>query len=128
MNIRTPHPVQSYLRRISHPSSAYAYFKIDAENCVLESGGNLEYFDVQDFNATTPLDEQLPPLSGLLPASDAPVVIANTKIDSVHFFDLHIYMDIDGQWVLLLDTTETSTKLQHEQQIRLSNDYINEKQ
>lgn len=126
MKSEAPLPVLRYLRSISHQTSTLAYLKLDSKNHVLESGGNLEYFDTTELDKSVPIDEQLPALSGLIPVSDGPVIIANTHIDNLHFFDVHIYLDMGNQWVLLIDTTAIATKLQTEQQIRLSKDILAE--
>lgn len=127
MRTEAPLPVLRYLRSISHQTGTLAYLKLDAKNCVLEGGGNLAYFDTEKLDKLVPIDEQLPVLLGLIPVIDVPVVIANTHIDNSHFFDLHVYFDMGNQWVLLLDTTAFSIKLQNEQQIRLSDDIFSEK-
>ncbi len=127
MTFEAPLPILQYLRSISHQGTCYAYLKLDANNFLIESGSNLVYFDVTCFDSEKTIDQQVPALSGLLPVKGQPVVIANTQIDSSHFNDLHIYSHQSNQWVLLLDSTESATQLQIEQQIRLSNDIVNEK-
>ncbi len=127
MTFTAPLAISQYLNSISHQGSNLAFLKLDANSHVIECGSNLTYFDVTYFDEDTSIEQQVPALSGLLPVIGAPVIIANTQIDSEHFIDLHIYAYQGNQWVLLLDSTETGTQLQIEQQIRLSKDIVNEK-
>ena len=76
---------------------------------------------------TIPVVTQFNVLEGLLPSGDLSVVIENTQLIVGYFFDLHLFTDLDGQWVVLLDNTEPGQSLQAEQQARLDRDMLLEK-
>lgn len=119
MTTEAPYSVLRYLRSILHQDGAFVYLKLDAQHYLLESGGSLAYLSGESFNASAPIDQQFPSLSGLLPAIDIPVVILSVEIVRSQYVDLHIYYDMGNQWALLLDTTEFSTRLQKKRQDRL---------
>ncbi len=120
MLTETPIAILRYLKTISHPGQCYAYLQLDQENCLIKAGGELAQFGIADINPTLTIEEQIPQLSGLLPANDKPLVIANTHVDPVQYIDMHIYRTFDSQWVIFVDSTETATKLQKQQQQRLN--------
>lgn len=127
MNDKLPPAVQHYLKTITHPHSPVAYLKLDATNRIVELSSNLDRFAISELSLSTPANEQLPLLEGLLPIGAQPLILTNAQIGDNQFFDLHIYQADDHQWVLLLDNTEAGTQLQFEQQRRLGIDIIKER-
>lgn len=73
------------------------------------------------------VSDQLPAIAQLLPLCEKVVVLVNTQIVEDSIIDLHLFADSVGQWVLVFDNTEAGLKLQSEQQERLCNDIIEEK-
>lgn len=122
-----PVSVLQYLRSIMHKGNPFGYLQLDMQNRVVSMGGDLSLFGPIKIDTAVDVDEQLPSLSGLLPVLTKPVVIANIHTDDSQFTDFHIYFDDGNQWVVFIDTTDTATTMQNNQQSRLTQDIIKEK-
>lgn len=121
-----PEEISQYLSARTYIKNNLAYLVLDGTNRILSMGGAVEHFGLDKLDRR-PITEQLPTLSGLLPAQVKPLFIANTQVDANSFIDLHIFEKAGKQWVLFLDTTEAGRKLQLEQQVRLNSDYEKDK-
>ncbi len=123
-----PNGIKLYLARLEGHQRADGYVCIDDSNTVIASEGWVGNTNLDRINRDSDLLLSLPILEGLLPASKkSPTVISNVHIDKEHYFDVHIFYSGYVMCVLFIDKTRTAKLLQKEQQIRLSDDIVNEK-
>lgn len=100
--------------------------QVSAKGIVIDSGGELELFGIAELKADISIDEQLWQLSGLLPLEKDSVVLENTQVADSAIVDLHMFIQGGDHWVVFLDNSETASKLQAEQQARLTEDFEQE--
>jgi len=66
-------------------------------------------------------------LEGLLTGNAAATtVIKHAHVDQDYYFDIHLFPDNEGIWVVFIDKTRSAKLLQKEQQIRLNDEYKND--
>jgi len=99
---------------------------LDELNAVTTRGGGLEHFGLGSIIQGELILEKYAFLEGLLPGDNEPVVIHNTQFENNQFVDLHLFTDIDGQWILFVDNTESAKEDQAVQQERLDIDLLKE--
>ncbi len=119
--VATPITIARYLRKLGADTRALAYLELDQSLHVIASGGNLEILGTTTINSNKSITSQVDILVGLIPTGTAPVIIANAQMVKDRFFDLHLFKELERQWVLLLDSTESARNLQADQQVRLNN-------
>lgn len=119
--------VAGYLRTIA-PSQGkpIAYYKLDRSGYVVDHGGDTDLGGIANLDEASPIDEQVPVLSGLLPVDAIPLIVPNVQLVQGKFIDIHIYGDENWQWIVLIDNTEAATVLQEQQQNRLADEIIKE--
>ncbi len=122
-----PLSVARYVKTLPVCSRAMAYLCLDNDNVVINRGGALEKCGMPSIEKGVLISEQLPAIAQLLPIGEKAVVLVNTQISTDTIIDLHLFADTIGQWVLIIDNTEAGLILQSEQQERLCNDIIKEK-
>jgi len=127
MKNEQPLSIARYVKSLPSSSAAKAYLCLDTHGLVTDSGGELETCGIPQLKNGLAISEQLPVIAQLLPLTEKTVVIANTQITEGTIIDLHLFADSAGQWVLIIDNTEAGIKLQSEQQERLVNDILEEK-
>ena len=124
----TPDTIKNYLKTLDGQHSADGYLCLNDNLEILESGGWFGTTNLANLDRAKSPVQSIPILEGLLPASSsAPTVIKHAHVDQDYYFDIHLFHDHNGAWVLFIDKTRSAKLLQQEQQIRLSDDYKNDK-
>lgn len=124
----TPLSVTNYLTELAHVCKVSGYLCLDKNENIVVGCGRVGDYDLSQLGKEHPVVQAIPVLEGLLPPSlDAATVICNVHINSDHYFDIHLFNDLAGYWVLFIDTTQSAQQLQEEQQERLDADFINAK-
>ena len=121
-----PATIEAYLQDVSGTIAKTTVLKIDKNNHITDHGGDLARCGMFTIAEGQLIEQQIPLLAGLLPHTDEPLIIRNTQTDTGLFVDIHVLTDQSYQWVLFIDNTQLGNRLQAEQQVRLSNDIINE--
>jgi len=127
MPFHLPLPIARYLRTVDLGGRVYAFVGLNKSNAVKYLGGELAHFGLESVQKNELILEKYGFLEGLLPGEYAPVVIHNAQFDKNQFVDVHLFTDIEGQWVLFVDNTEDAISDQLEQQKRLDVDLLNER-
>ena len=122
----TPLPIARYLNTVDLESRPFAFVGLDELNAVTTRGGGLEHFGLESIVQGELILEKYAFLEGLLPGDNEPVVIHNTQFENNQFVDLHLFTDLDGQWILFVDNTESAKEDQAAQQERLDIDLLKE--
>jgi len=125
---KTPESIQKYLATLEGNQRADGYLCLNKSDEVIENGGWVGTTDLSSIDTSKPLVESIPILEGLLPGnSKTKTVINHAHVDKDYYFDIHLFHDYVGAWVLFIDKTRSAKLLQQEQQIRLTDDFINAK-
>jgi len=122
----TPLPIARYLNTVDLENRPFAFVGLDELNAVTTRGGGLEHFGLESIIQGELILEKYAFLEGLLPGDNEPVVIHNTQFENNQFVDLHLFTDLDGQWILFVDNTESAKEDQAVQQERLDIDLLKE--
>lgn len=126
--MKTPVAVAEYLSAIPDSNDrSLSYLKLDSNHRVVDNGGTLIARGFEPpLDLNTSIDDQIIPLSGILPVIGKPLVIHNAQLHHGVFIDIHVFCDEGFHWVIFLDNTKAGAKLQEEQQLRLSHDIAEE--
>lgn len=115
-----PSPVSHYLQALCENIRVCGYVRLNLQHRVIESAGKLPGNPLGKILLNISILEQFSYLEGLLPSGDKPVVIGNVNLSGDEFVDIHLFMDEDDQWLVILDNTEAAIETQRLQQYRLS--------
>lgn len=123
-----PVSIKSYLQNLDSKCKLKAYLCLDKDKNLIACNGEIGDYNFSELDETKNIEQAVPFLEGLLPtAKKSNTVISNVHIDSKDYFDIHFIEDEHSSWVLFIDTTISANELQHEQQLRLDIDFINDK-
>ena len=117
MNDPVPEQVASALAQAVIRSRRPAFVTADSEGCVLRWGGSLSAYGVADLRAGSPIAEQIPFLTGLLPLTDSPAEWFRMQTEGV-FADVHLVPHGAEDWVILLDSQREARGEVSVQQLR----------
>lgn len=117
---KLPFAVAEYISTLTSTARFCGYVRLNSRQLVLEAGGRLPYVNAGGISLFRSAFEQFPYLEGLLPSGDNPVVIGNARLCQDQFFDIHLFVHGEDQWVVILDNTEAAIEAQQRQQDRLS--------
>lgn len=125
---KTPASIKSYLLSLDGDQRADGYLCLNEQQQILANDGWVGTTNLANIERTADPVQSIPILEGLLPANcTAPTVIKHAHVDQDYYFDIHLYNDNVGAWVLFIDKTHSAKRLQKEQQIRLTDDFKNDK-
>lgn len=123
-----PQSVKDYLETLDGKPRADGYLCFDKNNELVCSAGWLGSINLTDLDHAQNPFLLIPELEGLLPSQDPEsTVIHNVAVDNNHYLDIHQFKDFSGYWLIFIDNTQTGKRLQKEQQIRLDDDFANDK-
>src|SRR5207237_9435593 len=104
-------PVLDCTGRLVVEKRSPAYLLSNKEGRLLEWGGDLALYGIENLQVSQSVGKQIFFLDGILPLDGSPLFLSRIKTDSDLSVDLHIFSTDAGDWVLLLDAT--SEELQH---------------
>lgn len=123
-----PEGISSYLTRGDFENRPDGYLCLNEQAEVIAADGWVAEIDLDSLDKQSQALKSLPILEGLLPPNKTgPTVIHNAHIDKDSYFDIHIFYAGFTICVVFIDKTRSAKRLQQEQQIRLSDDFINDK-
>lgn len=126
---QTPESIQNYLMNLDGSQCTDGYLRLNENQVILASDGWVGTSNLVNIDRTKDPEQSIPVLEGLLPGNSvAPTVIKHAHVDRDYYFDIHIFHDHMGTWVVFIDKTRSAKLLQKKQQIRLTNDFNNGKQ
>jgi class 3 adenylate cyclase len=100
-----PATVAEQLQALTYRERAPAYLRVDAGLTLVDAGGHLEAYGLADLRLGEPAAEQAFFLEGLLPPVETPYVVPSMELASGRVADLHLFLDADTLWVVLLDVS-----------------------
>lgn len=123
-----PETVVKHLDGLAIDGELIGYLCIDSNQNIKYGAGSIGEFKLDELDRTIHIAQSIPFLEGLLlTKADNTSLISNVHIDDAHYFDIHIFNNKQGCWVLFIDNTQSGKLLQQEQQVRLDVDFINDK-
>jgi len=93
-----------------------AYLRCDRVGHVLQRGGALAHYELQQLVPGQLAEQTLPWLMGLLPHEGPPQTLSALHLDNGRCVDLHLFSDGDDSWVVLLDSSREHAQKQAMQQ------------
>jgi signal transduction histidine kinase len=112
MNTQLPPFVKECLLKLEN-NTQIAYLKIDHDNgLLLESGGQLKHFDLENCAIGKSTCDAVPLLSELLPLKGHYLTISAVENisstgskEAKQYMDIHIHLDLNVEWVIFQDKT-----------------------
>ena len=111
-----PQGVLAYLQPLLLRSRHLAFLRTDCSGLVIEQGGDFAHYGIAALQPGQPAASQLALLSGLIPHDGSPLCLQAVHTSEGTCADLHIFIDNDDTWVLLIDTTHEHDQKQAMQQ------------
>lgn len=112
-----PAPVAEFLRRMAIDHRAPAYLHSTREGDLVSSGGCLERYGLSGLTPGAAVEDQVLFLFGELPLSEENRSIPFVQMDGMPPTDVHLFRGDEGDWVVLLDASESERRQQQLQQI-----------
>lgn len=98
-------PILHYLCTFLVKNRSLAYVLVGEDGALIESGGALSAYGLENVQTGERLAKELFFLEGLLPLEGDPVFLPRVKTESGLSADIHIVSGEEGDWILLLDAT-----------------------
>jgi serine phosphatase RsbU (regulator of sigma subunit) len=111
-----PSSVTARLRELINNERAVAYLRLDSAFRLIGAGGRLDHYGLADLRLGEPAAEQAFFLEGLLPLVETPYLFPAVEMAKGRAADLHLHLDADSVWVILLDATDTRDAVRRMQQ------------
>ena len=122
-----PEPIILYLLNLIIEQRSPAYLLVDQSGYILEYGGKLTAYGVEEIKPGDKVEQQIFFLEGMLPLDGSPIFIPHIKTEHGICADIHLFPSKDGDWILLLDSTVEEIQLSLIQQ-RLNEFVLNKEQ
>lgn len=100
-----PAPVISFLRGLLLEKRDPAYLVLDREGRLLDAGGKLDLYGLQELKKGESLTEQMHFLQGMLPFDTGEVSLPFIEMTPNMCADIHLFQSGDFHYVLLVDVT-----------------------
>jgi class 3 adenylate cyclase len=100
-----PATVVEQLQALICSERAVAYLQVDAGLTLVGAGGHLEAYGLADLRLGEPATEQAFFLEGLLPPVVTPYVVPSMELTSGRVADIHLFLQAETLWVVLLDVS-----------------------
>lgn len=100
-----PATVVEQLEALICGERAVAYLQVDAGLTLVGAGGNLEAYGLAGLRLGEPVAEQAFFLEGLLPPVETPCVVPSMELASGRVADIHLFLQAETLWVVLLDVS-----------------------
>src|ERR1700736_294422 len=111
-----PLSVTARLRELIYDERAVAYLKVDSELRLVGAGGHRDHYGLADLRLGEPAAEEVFFLEGLLPLVETPYFFPTVEMAKGRAADLHLHLDADSVWVVLLDVTDARDAVRRMQQ------------
>lgn len=115
MSLTIPFSIARYIRSVWMARTSVAYLLLNKEGQLLEYGGMLEHYGLNNLRTGTAAVEQVGFLEGMLPL-EKPEVLEFLRMDSGRSAHVHFVPCENGIWVILFDATAEHDKQQRTQQ------------
>jgi len=108
-----PDSIKNYLTTLNGDQRADGYLCLDKNQEIVVSDGWVGITDLGSIDRSIKPEQSIPTLEGLLPNNTATTtVIEHAHVDQDYYFDIHLFCDYAGTWVLFIDKTRSAKLLQ----------------
>ena len=112
-----PAAIVDYLRSLEVEQRSPAFLHVDRNTTLLDRGGPLQEYGLDELNIGEPVCEKAFFLSGLIPLDGVESILLEcVKTEGARPADLHVFQRPDGYWLLFLDATESEARQREVQQ------------
>jgi PAS domain S-box-containing protein len=109
--LKYPEAVKDFMLALVAETRLPAYLLINDDETLVESGGELQLYGLEQIVAGGAVSEYVPFLTGMLPLDTSPVALPYVKLESGLTSDIYLFKVAGGQtFVLLLDATWDARK------------------
>jgi len=108
--------VADYLVEVATQDRAFAYFHVTPDGRLLDWGGEIARYQLQNLQPGDAIETHLFFLAGLLPLDTDSEVLPGIHMEMGLIADIHLISRSQDNWVLLFDTTATMEQQQRLQQ------------
>ncbi len=123
-----PKSIQDYLKTLDDIQCVDGYLRLNDKQEIVANCGSVGATNITTIDCSINAVQLIPALEGLLVKHLAePTIIYCVHVDKDHYFDIHLFQDTMGEWVVFIDKTNSAKKMQQEQQIRLAEDFKKDK-
>jgi len=109
MTCDLPLSVQEHMRGVCIENRRPAYLLI-SEECLVQQGGDCAHYGLDDLRTDTNVVERMPFVEGTLPLQSESLLLPLLCLGGDRYAEVHILPSQEGDWILLLDATETARK------------------
>ncbi len=110
MGVAFPSPIRSYIDANVIDKRYPAYLQVNAEGSLIDWGGALQHYGIDDLQPGLDVAAQLPFLTGLLPVDEQGLALPWIDMGSECFADVHLLGFGQDTWIILLDATAEATQ------------------
>jgi sigma-B regulation protein RsbU (phosphoserine phosphatase) len=100
-----PSRISEWLLLLVRSQRSVAHLLVDRQQILTGAGGDLAHYGLTDLRLQHSACEQLPLLEGLLPLEETTFHLRSMGMPSGRVADVHLFVDGDATWVVLLDAT-----------------------
>lgn len=100
-----PDRVADWLFELVGSRHAVAHLFVDAEQVLVNAGGDLERYGLSELKLRQPICDQFALLEGMLPLPETPFLLRSMGMPSGRVADIHLFTDREATWVVFLDVT-----------------------
>lgn len=102
---KLPTPIRDFILTLTDENLCPAYLLLSNNGELLEWGGDLQSYGIQDLQRNMNTAEHIPFLIGLLPLDSNSVFLPNVQTTDQVFANLYLFEREQGTWILLLDAS-----------------------
>jgi hypothetical protein len=111
-----PTPIRHFILALTCEIRSPAYLLLGEDDRLVEWGGELSLYNLSKLKKNIKVSQRLSFLAELLPIDANDIFLPAIRMEKRVYADVYIFHDEHGTWVLLLDSSASSAKLQRTQQ------------
>jgi PAS domain S-box-containing protein len=108
--IKFPETIKDFLLAMVVETRLPAYLLVNDDGLLVESGGELRLYGLDNVPAGESVDTHIPFLMGMLPLDSSPLSLPYVKLEGGLTADIYLLTAPDGTYVILLDATWDARK------------------
>ena len=111
-----PLPIRDFILALTDDMLSPAYLLVTEDGRLIEWGGELESYGIEELRENLDVSEHIPFLIGVLPLGANSLFLPHVQTKPDVFADVYLFSREQGTWVLLLDSTAQAAQRQSMQQ------------